>query len=264
MSGAALDGNPAGIYPDQTCVDGTVIRSPDHSRPTFFNVAHVGWLPGDFMVYPGFDIWTTHDVPNEPLEFTYLNNAIDKLDPCTLREVGMLQHTFEQEGDWSMKGKRTLGEFASVWATMEVKVDNTAGPPRCQGFPTGYVIVDILLHYKNAGGPLVRYDVVGILLHDINNLDKSNALFWQNSCVPSNYCGRSYYGTGLGLVAADSAWRTYNIDFKQVLEALADPPPPGFTLDDAILGGLHVYSSVRGANYSFSLRKVDVLGVNPR
>jgi hypothetical protein len=63
----------------------------------------------------------------------------------------------------------------------------------------------------------------------------------------------------MALPQLNGEFKTVRIDYKALFERYF-VPPPGHTLKDAIIIGLDIYSSVRGADVTFKVKNIDIIG----
>ncbi len=152
----------------RSCDDGTSFIQPasDGSAPSYYHDTRVGWSTNDLNQYPGWSIWNVQGGSGSPQWFTYLDHALTKPDPCTLREVGLVYQYWPYTPDSHFRVKNngmpyTLGDFDKVEGRFKAKTPSQAGPPRCAGMPTAYITADFHVRYADASGAVVRDDLVG-------------------------------------------------------------------------------------------------------
>jgi hypothetical protein len=109
----------------------------------------------------------------------------------------------------------------------------------------------------------VRNDLLGLHVFEEAGSAKGSPVMWQDGCETCDKWHRMLSGDFIGVPQLVSdRFTSYEWQQKQLLAQYL-PPPPGFTVDDAIPYGWDVYSSVRGADLDFVLRESDIVGIRP-
>jgi hypothetical protein len=263
---AHLVGNPPGrVTSPLICENMTSVQpGVNGANATYYQTGMVGWTSADYEKYPGWAVWTISGGGGIPIVSQFLNHAKATLDPCTLREVGYSYQNWPYLADSHFKpnpqgGRYTLGEFNAILGKVTAKRTYSAGPPRCQNLPTSVIEIDFRVGYENPDGSVKRNDVLGVLIDvmpgtvDMNGVN--DAIFYQSA----DGSAKILYGTKIGLTNLTSEWKSYSIDFKKLMNQYMTPPS-GFTLNDGIIGGYDVYSSVRGGDFDFMAKELDVVG----
>ena len=264
----AADGNPAGWCSNGlACVNSTTWLASDGSCPSYYHDSTVGWTYAEKDNYPGWAIWQLSGGYGNPVEYKYLNYAHTVSDPCTLREVGLVYHKwslterahcFKVHSDGS---PLKLGEYDDVLARFRAKLGYTYGPPACDSYPTAFVTTDIRVVYADSSGAVVRTDLLGIHLWEMEDSLTGDPVMWEDGGQTSTSWRRQLSGDYIGVPQlVTTTFTDYEWDVKSLLSTYL-PPPSGYTIDDAIPVGLDIYASVRGADIDFTVREVDLVGL---
>ncbi len=276
LSEAHLVGAPADACKDVVINDGTgPVSSNDKSCPTYFHEAQTGWKIDAQDIYPGFAIWTLAGGAGRPLLFQYLNYALSAPQACELREVGLSYRssnnaTLNQLRPKADGSKRKLGDFANVMATFTGRLQySNAGPssaPACSnGLAASNISVDLFLSFSR-NGQIVRSDLISIIPFYEFEWNSNSPIFWQSGCGSSATCGVGIKADRLGLPLLGTETQSYIINYSRIIPRLITSGnytlPEGFRLEDAVIEGLKVNVSTRGADLSFLVQGVDLYGFN--
>jgi hypothetical protein len=219
---------------------------------------------------PGWSVEGLGGGGGTPLLLRYVNRAHAAEDPCRLHEVGLVYQAWPKASDTAVKvnpdGSRPrLGQFSRLEARFAARVVEVDGPPRCPSMTTSYITMDFRVVYVvSRPGDIVRSDLVGVVFYVVPGSRPVQpvadpVIFWRGG-------GRS--GTNVLLrgtllpkpvAISGSDLQRVTVDLKPLLRYLP-PPPPGRSLDDAVIAGLDIYSAVRGANITFDVTDVDLRG----
>jgi hypothetical protein len=277
LSEAHLVGAPADACKDVVINDGAgPVSSSNKSCPTYFHETQTGWKVDSQDAYPGYAIWTLAGGASRPLLFQYLNNSLSSPQACELKEVGLsfrgsntpVLNQLRPKADGS---KRKFGDFANLMATFtgRVQYSNLGVPsaPACaNGFASANVSVDLSLSFSR-NGQVVRSDLMSIITHYGFEWNPGSPIFWKDRCgISDSTCGIGFKADRVGLPLLGTETQSYIINYSQIIARLITSGnytlPEGFRIEDAVVEGLRVNVSTRGADLGVMVQGLDLYGLN--
>jgi len=275
LNEAHLVGNPVKSCPNGYTSDSDKIpAAKDGSCASFYVDTRVGWKSTELNTLPGWTIWNLSGGGGQSLERTYINAAYGSVDPCELREIGLVyNHWPGDPGNTQFRpnadGSYTkLGQFDKVLARFKAKAGTNDTPPTCAATPTQKIQIDFrVAFFRPNSNSLFQTELLGITLYGMDGID----IYGKPHSSEIYYQGNLYYpdstvdmvllhGERVGVPRLTSSYQSYEIDFKPVVQKYIKPPA-GYSLDDAVIVGLDIYASTQGGNNSFTLKDVDLVGI---
>jgi hypothetical protein len=291
LSEAELVGNPSSYHHELRCVnekgvEEAVTVPANGAAPTYLidtrsNKYEHGWTFGDLNKYPGWSVWFESGGGGTPIQFQFLNSSeyLFQPEPCRLTEVGLSYQRWPYP-DSMFKGDFHLSEFKNVDASFEARVSRSVGPIQCTEFPTADISADFHVQFLDpVTGKVEKNQLLGVLLYADPKMERQTfpsegTTFWSTESPASNpqpgveipeSAEELLIGSRLSppvpSMTPEGAFVPYTIDFKHLIEAKVKPPP-GRSIGEAVVSGLDVYTSARGADLNLQLRDVDVYGLN--
>ena len=267
---------PGGCAQGYVC-GGVEIPPAANGACASYTIATAGWLAEEASRERGWAFETLSGGGGRPMTLRFVNHAFGLPDPCVIREVGLV---FNRPGGRAASAFRAhedgrpyrFGDFSKVVVSFDAAVD-TGGfrPASCPTMPTAYVTVDFRVGWGRLSedpddGTKPQGRLLGLILFGNDGVTASgraarDGVFWRGGDGRKAILHGDELGPGLPRIPRLGAtMRHYEIDLKAIWKAKVTPPP-GFTLDDAYLNGLDIYSSVRGGNLDLTLANVDLVGV---
>lgn len=259
------------------CADNVSIpAAPGGSCASYEIDTRAGWYAADQGKAIGWDTKILSGGSGTPMIYRYRNDATGASDPCTLREIGTIYQGYG--GGMLMDGQFRrnvdgspirMGQFSHVLVTFSAAVPpEMFKPARCDRAPTAYVTADFHIGYLGRGGVIEQHQLLGVLIYGMRNLDlagqaSNSETLWHGNVATTP--SRLLHGEMLAhmpmmiLPQLNGHFQSVQIDYKPLF-AKYYTPPPGHTLDDAVIIGLDVYSSVRGADITFDVKNIDIVG----
>lgn len=259
------------------CANGlNVPAAPGGSCASYEIDTRAGWRVADEGKTPGWDAKILSGGNGTPIVYRYRNDAAQVADPCTLREVGTVYQAYQGAALMDGQIRRnadgspvTMGQFSHVVVTFSAAVPSEAfKPSHCSRAPTAYVTADFHIGYPGRGGAIAQHQLLGVLVYGMRGIGlqgqpSKSATLWSGSVrtTPS----RLLHGEALAnmpmttLPQLNNQFQTMRIDYKALFDRYFTPPP-GHSLNDAVIIGLDVYSSVRGADLTFKVKDIDITG----
>ncbi|MGD9735433.1 MAG: hypothetical protein AB7V58_07500 [Solirubrobacterales bacterium] len=271
------EGNLVGNATDPTrfssfpCLPTAVAGSSNAAAPSFYvdtrsNGYGNGWTLADLNSYPGWSVWWESGGSGTPIQFQFLNFSKAAAEPCKLREVGLSYQRWPYIPDSHLRENFAhLAEYKEVNASFKSRVSYSSGPPQCVGFPTADVSADFHITFLNGGKEVVQHQLLGVLLYTQPGMTlppPPNPVFWEGEVAggPARLLIGSRLSPAVPTMTPEGPWVNYTIDYKQLIEAYVTPPP-GYSVSEAVVGGLDVYTSARGSDLNLQLTDVDLYGV---
>lgn len=259
------------------CANGiSVPAAPGGSCASYEIDTRAGWRLSEMGKTPGWDAEILSGGGGTPMVYRYRNDAAQEPDPCTLREIGTVYEGYRGAAIMDGQIRRnadgspvTMGQFSHVIATFSIAVPpNEYKPPTCGRAPTAYVTADFHIGYAGPGGAIAQHQLLGVLVYGMRETGlqgqpSSSATLW--SGMVHSTPSRLLHGEAIvklpmmALPQLNGEFKTVRIDYKTLFERYF-VPPPGHTLKDAVIIGLDIYSSVRGADVTFKVKNIDIIG----
>ncbi|MCX6011810.1 MAG: IPT/TIG domain-containing protein, partial [Chloroflexi bacterium] len=280
LAQAFLVGNPSGLCPQG--LQGINVEGASNTPASngacesYYNDTRFWWKSSEWKQWPGWDVHVAGNGNGTPLELFYANHAYP-LSQCTQqsREVGIAF-----DGSSSIKPNMNLGQFKTVTGTFDLNISAQSINPTINcpnGYeapfqnvtdPWAYVSGDFRVNYFNPDGTWVRGDIFSVHVYNAQAVANKD-IFWQGSTCTVNPSNNQYGCTVMinpsaadvssSAISPGGGYKTFSINFKELYKKYVTPPP-GFTTDDAVVGGYDVYSSVRGVDMNFSLKNINLVG----
>jgi hypothetical protein len=282
-----LVGNPANIYPLEYLTYNEInnVWTPEYIHASNYSAPSTTWVSYNYSVdhwreYPGFDKWIFDGaVAGDPLIFQFANNAKYLNDNFTLHEVGFVfQHWFQEGsaaefnqtgGWWSFRQQYKLSDFSEIKPFFKVKLNNydpieTANPNK-----GAYITCDFrYVYFDPVTKQRIRSDFVGVVFCISPGLDfdgnSLNHIVWKSFTPESNriLLLASKINIPYLNIANLSERSSYKDITYNILNLITqyNPPPPGYTIEDAYLDGYDIYSASRGADIQFWITDIQLNG----
>lgn len=282
LAEAGLVGLPSGAcHEGYKCVDDLNIPpAPGGACASYYVDTRTGWHSSDKGRDPGWDAQVISGGGGRPIIYRFVNNAFLATEPCILREIGTVYQGYQGASATISDFRRNrdgtsfvMGQFAHVVGTFALAVETKALTlARCKSAPTAYITADFHIGYPRRDTPTIieHQQLLGVIIFGMRGqaLDgkkSADTVFWTGQIGSTQ--GRLLQGASIfskysefaSLPEMRDQFETVRIDYKALFKTFFSPPP-GYTLDEAVVTGFDVYSSVRGANLVFSVKNVDVVG----
>ena len=270
--------------PDRSCSAGyrcaggvSIPAAPGGVCASYSIDTRVGWHFSDWGKSPGWNANILSGGNGAPIVYRYRNDAAKAQDPCKLREVGTVYKAYQGAATKNRQivsnpngTSVRLGQFSHVIVSFDAAVPSADfSPPRCAKNPTAYVSADFHVAYAKPNGDIVQRQLLGVLVHGMRHTSlygarTDKAEFWHGKMQATTAItlhGEAIAGLPMmEIPELGDGFKTVQIDYKELLKRYMTPPP-GYDLNDAIITGLDVYSSVRGADMTLELKNIDVVGL---
>lgn len=265
-----IPNRPGGVNETIRCSDGSTLMASDGSSPSIalislnYNAKQYIKQYDPDNLQNGFGIAAKREKTGEPIEFSFINMANhytekDSLD--RLREVGMLflQWGLQKEGParWAFREHYRLGDFDDIQLKFKAKVDQFDGRARAM-----YVTCDFRYTFWDSNGKQKGGGLLGMLVFERNST-VIGPVHWRDTQtvggVTSEYMMLRGFHYSIPQLKTGE-YTEVTINFRKFLEMMP-APPDGFTLEDARIQGLDIYSSVRGSDLNFSIKDVRLYGL---
>ncbi len=237
---------------------------------------------------------------DDPIEFRFMNHARGMNDESTpvqsarkLREVGFVFDNWAQYwpqtnewtgGNHSFRGNYSVNQFSDIKLTFDAKMEayrkaydvNNTDPQQYK--LGGYVTADFRFFQHDGNGNIVKGYLIGILFSNPQNVDynsnpNDNIIYEDDnsqihrilldgrklgiSCIDNNS------DIDTSLTNADeiyylNAYKTVTINYFDLIQQYF----PTVNYSNTIISGLDIYSATRGSDITFSVKNIQLKGIN--
>ncbi|WP_314241953.1 hypothetical protein [Empedobacter tilapiae] len=250
--------------------------SQNNSAPSFLLISE-GYDNNQHGKYPGFDMWITNGY-GFPIEMKIFNNSKYFVDHNKLREVGIVfNHWFNEynEGRWAFRDQYKLTDFKEIRSIFDIKLENYNPHLPNATLQTVVLSADLRINYYNESGKHVRGDLLSLIFCNPNNYDINNnpndSIYWQSWNATNDdlidgvpYRRISIHANKVGISNFHNVNQNFNhidFDFIPLIKTFLPSPPENLTYENAIIVGYDIYSSTRGADISFSVKNINLIGI---
>ncbi len=260
--------------------------STNYSFTSLDNSAHsmlwtsFRYCPTLYGQYPGFDMWFDGLTYNHPV-WTFKNNSLGL--SAINREVGLVLNHYTTEGEigqWSFKEEYQIHDFDEIKFDADIKLNTYR--VNSNNEVNNLIRVDFRVVYLNNDRSIAKSDLLGILISNLSNTDYFGVIgdgyyAKTSSIAPSGYTREKVeiVASELNLdnlddnlqidsngVKSNPDFININFDLKSLLLLHLNNPPNNFSIDDAVIVGLDLYSNTRKSDITFAVKGLNVTGVN--
>jgi len=224
-----------------------------------------------------------------------MNDTMDAIKSARkLREVGFVFDNWPQHwdnGDWSggyhsFRGNYKVNEFSDIRLTFDAKMETykkayaTNNTDPVNNKLGGYATADFRFTLFDNNGNKIKGFLIGVLFSNPENLDynsnPNDSIIYEIDDIPNNIYSILLDGRKLGINCIDNIsdintslsnsneiyylnqFKTVTIDYWSLIQTYF----PNINYNNTIMTGLDIYNASRGSDITFSVKDIQLKGIN--